>query len=346
MIYHHGGNSRQSLLLKGEAPDASTVLRNEQTQLLATKLLFQHTQAYFKWLRGTETKSKFVYVLGMHRSGTSCLMGSLERCGLYLGRVNRYNKFNEKGMHELEAVVQLNNEILASNGGNWLELPVRVDVSEAQRQVIRELVATFTAHTPCGFKDPRILLMVEAWLEAVESFEIVGTFRHPTAVVQSLIRRNQITKAQGYRLWLHYNQKLVALHKQFQFPLIEYDLSDPDVYAVVAAGIAAGMGLMPNVTAVKEFVSEDLDHSSVTSASVPVECQAVYEYLRQHAYRPDKVNEGFVGLLLACGRLINNEIEPALWDKVQHHGYYLARRYLPRWAKSFGHRVKKLHRTY
>ena len=33
------------------------------------------------------TTKPFVFVLGMHRSGTSCLAGCLEHCGLHLGDV-------------------------------------------------------------------------------------------------------------------------------------------------------------------------------------------------------------------------------------------------------------------
>jgi len=34
------------------------------------------------------SSSQAVLILGMHRSGTSCLAGSLQEAGLYLGEVN------------------------------------------------------------------------------------------------------------------------------------------------------------------------------------------------------------------------------------------------------------------
>lgn len=41
-----------------------------------------------------------VLILGMHRSGTSCLAGSLQEAGLYLGEVNTAAPHNAKGNRE------------------------------------------------------------------------------------------------------------------------------------------------------------------------------------------------------------------------------------------------------
>jgi len=41
-----------------------------------------------------------ILILGMHRSGTSCLAGCLEEAGLYLGDVNLKAGFNKKGNRE------------------------------------------------------------------------------------------------------------------------------------------------------------------------------------------------------------------------------------------------------
>ena len=38
-----------------------------------------------------------IFVLGMLRSGTSCLTGILEEAGLFLGDVKRKSRFNAKG---------------------------------------------------------------------------------------------------------------------------------------------------------------------------------------------------------------------------------------------------------
>ena len=43
---------------------------------------------------------RVVCVLGMHRSGTSCLAGSLEQQGLFLGETNTRGPFNLRGNRE------------------------------------------------------------------------------------------------------------------------------------------------------------------------------------------------------------------------------------------------------
>ena len=45
-----------------------------------------------------------VIVLGMHRSGTSLLTGSLEAAGLHLGEVNNAARYNPKGNKENESI--------------------------------------------------------------------------------------------------------------------------------------------------------------------------------------------------------------------------------------------------
>ena len=55
---------------------------------------------------------RVVAVLGMHRSGTSALAGSLEQHGLFLGRVSTSNPHNPKGNRESAEVRRLNEDVL------------------------------------------------------------------------------------------------------------------------------------------------------------------------------------------------------------------------------------------
>ncbi len=45
----------------------------------------------------------FVLNLGMHRCGTSCLAGCLERCGLHLGDVRRTGRHHARGYYGIVA---------------------------------------------------------------------------------------------------------------------------------------------------------------------------------------------------------------------------------------------------
>jgi hypothetical protein len=59
-----------------------------------------------------------ISVLGMHRSGTSSLVGSLEEAGVFLGNVQRVNPNNPKGNLEHLKIMKLHDDLLAENGGS------------------------------------------------------------------------------------------------------------------------------------------------------------------------------------------------------------------------------------
>ena len=191
-----------------------------------------------------------VIVLGMHRSGTSLLMGSLEAAGLYLGKVNHAAPFNRKGNKENESIRGFHNELLAKNGASWERPPkgqVRWDRSDEERA--RSLVEPYVRSArPWGFKDPRTIWMVEGWLRLLPSARIIGVFRHPSLVVRSLAARTgdlTIGTREGLRLWCAYNAELLRLHRKYRFPLVHFssdEAFEEDFIAPVTA-FARSMGL-------------------------------------------------------------------------------------------------------
>src|SRR5215472_16677028 len=131
-----------------------------------------------------------ICVLGMHRSGTSCLTGLLEDAGVYLGGVSKKNPHNLKGNQENLKVMHLHNEVLAGNDGSWDRPPAgAARWSDAQRALLREIVKEYAGHGRWAFKDPRTLFTLPAWQELLPDLAYIGTFRHPGAVAQSLHRR-------------------------------------------------------------------------------------------------------------------------------------------------------------
>jgi hypothetical protein len=249
---------------------------------------------------GYSRKATFVFILGMHRSGTSCLAGSLERCGLFLGRVKRTSLNNPRGNHELSVARRAHGRILRANGGSWRRPPPHVTVNSRQKQFLQTIAAAFSGHEPCGIKDPRFLLLLEHWLDVVDPFTLVGTFRHPIAVARSLNRRGQdpFPEEEAYQLWLRYNAELIRWHEVYHFPLIEFDLSDAEAYVRTVATMAIEMGLHPAMERLRTFVSSPLDHHQALEYPVPEACQEAYAYLRQHRYQPDVSDSAFAPRLV------------------------------------------------
>ena len=79
-------------------------------------------------------KSKVIAVLGMHRSGTSCLTGLLEDSGVYLGNVSKKNPHNLKGNQENLRIIHLHDAVLSDNGATWDNPPTSNAVWNAEKK--------------------------------------------------------------------------------------------------------------------------------------------------------------------------------------------------------------------
>lgn len=175
------------------------------------------------------TRPPCVIVLGMHRSGTSLLIGSLEAAGLNLGEVNNAATHNRRGNKENESIRSLNDELLKRCGAAWDRPPTsQIEWNAAEEGRGRSLVRPYLqAERPWGFKDPRTIWMVEGWLRLIPGARMVGVFRHPSLVVRSLIARARFARRalgpdKALKLWCEYNAELVRLQRIHGFPVIHF----------------------------------------------------------------------------------------------------------------------------
>ncbi len=227
-----------------------------------------------------------VLVLGMHRSGTSCLTGCLERCGLHLGKVRRTGRFNRKGYYELKSLQDLHDQILKLSKGSWDDPPPQVNVHPYHFQQLKKVAHEMSMYQPYGLKDPRMLLLVDTWKNLTSpDYRVVGTFRHPLAVAQSLARRNGISEENGISLWLHYNDILIQQHRENPFPIIEFDLSCIEDYCRNVTAMGHLLNLSPKLSHLRYFVARDLEHHRVTDTQIPSVCRESYAYLQNHCLR-------------------------------------------------------------
>ncbi len=174
-------------------------------------------------------KNRTIAVLGMHRSGTSALTGSLEQAGLYIGETNQQSEDNLKGNRESHAIMTLHDDLLARNGGAWDQPPVRnLRWNPVHRALLASIIQNFETEPVWGFKDPRTLFASDIWLKTIPTLELVGIFRHPFLVADSLIRRNDMSPEEALDLWFIYNIKLAWLARnKGPFPMLEFSV-DPD----------------------------------------------------------------------------------------------------------------------
>src|SRR5665213_101924 len=212
-----------------------------------------------------------VLILGMHRSGTSCLAGCLEQAGLFLGNVNRQAEFNKKGNHENLAIMEFNDQILFRVGAAWDRPPnAVVELTAPEKHRIQQLRASYPVNTAWGVKDPRILLLFEAWEQEIHP-RLVGTFRHPAEVMNSLLRRasawgQRMNETEAFNLWRVYNERLLRIHHTRPFPLVRFD-QEPTAYRAAVANTARALGL-PGLTK-ESFFDSILRSNYKTDTPIP-----------------------------------------------------------------------------
>ncbi len=168
------------------------------------------------------TMPKVICILGMHRSGTSCLTGSLQEAGVDLGDCHSWNPHNRKGNRENQEIVDLNDAVLHSNGASWDNPRSTIRWSTEHLREARRLVTSSTS--PCfGFKDPRTLLTLKGWSAAVPELSYIGIFRDPMNVAQSLKNRSGMSIEDGLGLWYQYNRRLYLHYRRHRFPVLCFD---------------------------------------------------------------------------------------------------------------------------
>jgi hypothetical protein len=212
----------------------------------------------------------------MHRSGTSCLAGTLEEAGLHLGRVITEAPHNAKGNRENKLIMDLQEEVLVHSGGAWDVPPQRLLWTDEHRRRRDAIIASY-GDGSFGFKDPRTLLTLDFWLEALGSMDYVGSFRHPELVAQSLMARNGGDVERWLDLWCAYNTRLLDLHRMQPFPVVRFDV-EPETYRRSLFGVTETLGL-PRPAQLRFFEPELRHHNDPREATLPPRAQEIFEQL-------------------------------------------------------------------
>ena len=181
----------------------------------------------------------YVPILGMHRSGTSCLAGICEHAGLFFLDPSRANRFNVKGNRENLELVNLNDDLLGKRNMDWTATnPIEPSSpSAAETHAIREFLDKNignAASNVIGFKDPRMTITYDFWrpelnnhwrstTDAIsQNFLPVATYRNPLAVAKSLFARDKMDQKTAIAIWTNYNSKLLEICLETQCPLVYF----------------------------------------------------------------------------------------------------------------------------
>jgi hypothetical protein len=218
----------------------------------------------------------------MHRSGTSCLAGSLQGKGLFLGDVAVWNEHNRKGNRENESIADLNEAVLNYSGGSWHQPPALIRWNRKHARQRNALVAQYETQSVSvwGFKDTRVTLTLPFWQEAIPKLEYAGTFRHPLLVAQSLQRRDRMPLEYALNVWCAYNERLLEVYRRKPFPIVSFDL-DQAAYLAAIDRIANAMQL-PLLDG-EAFLDKELKTTTIEVADslLTTRASALYTELQQ-----------------------------------------------------------------
>ncbi len=230
----------------------------------------------------SSAQTRAVCVTGMHRSGTSFIAGALGLLGVALGapeRMLRPGPDNPKGYFEIQAITQLDDEVLAHLGGAWDQPPVLDPGWELASGLVpfRERAAAILEHSfgpvagwppIVGFKDPRCSLLLPFWRTVTPIATTVVVVRDPVEVVASLGRRGYpVGASQAASLWLRYLFAAVAAdpgHLLVRHTDIFDDL--PGTVARLAGHLALPAPDGEAEGAIRAHLDTDLRHHEANSA--------------------------------------------------------------------------------
>ena len=219
---------------------------------------------------------KVVVVLGMHRSGTSLLTGTLQEAGLVLGDVVTSAPHNRKGNREALPIRALHDDLLDRSGGAWNQPPSQVVWEPIHLSFRDVLIDGYRGEACWGFKDPRSLFCLQGWLDALPQLQPVAIVRHPEAVARSLQARERMPMNDGLELWRIYNLKLLYWMERMDIPLLHFG-SDLDLFCDHASSLINELGLPHRLSSQSlQFPDPKLQNQSSSGLPLPPDIEGLY----------------------------------------------------------------------
>ena len=167
------------------------------------------------WNSTTQPRQALL-IIGMHRSGTSALTGVLHKLGVAMPSVLwEPAADNPTGFWESAELGQIHDAALTAAGARWdTPIPLSPDWFETDEaasfsaQIQEVLARDFADCSIFAVKDPRMCLLFPLWETALKQLgctvRSILPIRHPEAVIESLVTRNQMSVQRAQLLWLIY----------------------------------------------------------------------------------------------------------------------------------------------
>jgi Sulfotransferase domain len=181
---------------------------------------------------------KCLIVLGMHRSGTSALMGVLKAFSVEIGSGGsgfiKPSFDNQKGFFELLDIVNLNDRIFGSLLSSWDSLYALPEnwwkvsgIDEYRKEISAVIKTNFDDSGITSIKDPRLCRLLPLWSEVFEELGVRPFFiiplRNPLEIANSLKTRDGFSLEKSLLLWMTYMLDAELHSRTYPRVFITYD---------------------------------------------------------------------------------------------------------------------------
>jgi glycosyltransferase involved in cell wall biosynthesis len=225
-----------------------------------------------------------IFVLGMHRSGTSVLTRILSLRGCALpGDLLGANESNPTGHWESLRAIEINDGLLYALGRRWddiRELPAdwmqRPESIAARQQIHAFLDREFSSENLWLLKDPRLCRLAPLWMDVAEAMgvdvRVIVPVRHPSEVIYSLTRRDGIGAGQGQLMWWEHLLEAEKVSRERKRVLVHFDEVVSD-WRGQTDRIASELGISwPDRSSelagqVESFINPELRHSDAADGA-------------------------------------------------------------------------------
>jgi hypothetical protein len=267
----------------------------------------------------TAKTPQMIFVLGMHRSGTSALTGALAKAGICSGDESTLygpDLNNEKGFYEQREVVEINESVLITDFtrnfpelsdygcsetpgdlhglgwlfGAWLDiknLSIEPGIVTRIERFLHKLWSENPEETSFVIKDPRLSLTLPIWGKYIDDPVIFIMVRHPAAVARPLWRRDRIYESLSHQIWVRYTHAAMVHSTNHKTFVIDYDrfVENPESMIDEIFSWLNRIGFRQKVhkpaEAVK-FISPVLRHHQIdTNAGLPAELIELHEAIKK-----------------------------------------------------------------
>jgi hypothetical protein len=197
---------------------------------------------------------KAIWLLGMHRSGTSVATRMLALLGADTtrGELIPPDEDNPKGYWESRVLTSLNDRLLSALGCPWYapatvqevqsRLPELVGFDVEARAALAEALGARAA----VWKDPRLCVLWPYWMHLAGSpLAVVVVHRAPLEVADSLRRRNGFSTPFSLALWERHMRGALSASAEMPVHVESYSglLADPHAWLGRVAHFLSGMGV-------------------------------------------------------------------------------------------------------